>query len=88
MSNEKMREDFESAYSKRLRSGGFEGVIEFKRHEDGYANFFTDGAWWGWQASRESLVIELPPITHMENEGTDVLLNCAQAIHAAGVKTK
>lgn len=82
MSIEKIREEYENW-------ARAEGYINLKRNVDNSYTFTSANmAWVGWQASRESLVIELPPITRMESEGCDALLNCAHLIHAAGVKTK
>ena len=55
MSNGKMREEFEN-------SPRFKGM-DFTRsatHPEYYESPYANGAWDGWQASRESLVIELP----------------------------
>jgi hypothetical protein len=53
-----------------------------------YVSDIIQACWWVFRKSRELLVIKLPPITHMESEGSDVLMNCAHAIHASGIKTK
>ncbi|MBU0792067.1 MAG: hypothetical protein KKC55_16590 [Gammaproteobacteria bacterium] len=55
MSSDKMREEFEN-------SPRFKGM-DFARapgHPDYYESPYANGAWDGWKASRESLVIELP----------------------------
>jgi hypothetical protein len=64
MSIDKMREEFEFA----IRNNGFfhdatEAAKDayLERGSNGqYRSLQVNGAWWGWQASRESLVVELP----------------------------
>jgi hypothetical protein len=61
MSTEKMREEFEN-------SPRFKGM-DFTRapgHPDYYESPYANGAWDGWKASRESLVIELPTIKNAD----------------------
>lgn len=91
MDTEKMREEFEAAYLKdvceRTSSATDDGWLE--RGSDGeYRSYRANGAWWAWQASRESLVIELPE-SYMDGicesmEADDV----RKAIEAAGLKVK
>lgn len=63
MNIEKMREEFEAAYladiTARTASTVDDGWLERNSNGD-YRSYRAAGAWWGWQASRESLVIELP----------------------------
>lgn len=64
---------------------------------------YLHGCWVGWQASRECLVIELPPEPEYPDEPDDAIDDsymdeyhsairmrnaCRDSIHAAGVKTK
>jgi len=62
--NGSMREEFETAFRtagqfKAMSSAALDSMLE--RGSDGeYRSVRVHGAWWGWQASRESLVIELP----------------------------
>lgn len=64
MNIEKMRSEFETA----IRFGGlFHDATDaakdvmLERGSNGeYRSVRVNGAWWAWQASRESLVIELP----------------------------
>lgn len=67
MTNEKMREEFESAYVEGLvrRCGeGFRSTALYslteKRTDGEYKSYADFIAWWAWQTSRESLAIELP----------------------------
>lgn len=65
MSNDKMRAEFEAEYLKDVsdRYRGCEASDDewVARGSNGeYRSFRAAGAWWGWQASREALVIELP----------------------------
>ena len=94
----KMRDDFES-------SPQFRGM-DFTRssaHPDYYESPYANGAWDGWKASREYLVIELPPVPPMPEELEDAfdesLMDgynaavrmrsaCEKSIKAAGLKVK
>lgn len=61
-----MRIEFEAAMAKQLSSEGYSDFsieMMFERgSDDEYRSIRINGAYWGWQASRESLVIELPPL--------------------------
>lgn len=66
MSTEKMREEFEAAYTEGLvaRCGeGFRSTAEYsleQRRPDGeYLNYPDFIAWWAWQASRAAIEVEL-----------------------------
>ena len=78
MSMEKMREEFEN-------SPRFKGM-DFTRapgHPDYYESPYANGAWDGWKASREALVIEVPELRLCcEDFGVEFVKN----IEAAGVK--
>ena len=95
---DKMRDDFES-------SPQFRGM-DFTRssaHPDYYESPYANGAWDGWRASRESLVIELPPVPPVPEEPEDAIDDshmdgyhaavrmrsaCEKSIKAAGLKVK
>ena len=97
-----MREEFEIAFVARCKKKG--EVARLYRFDDGrYEYLDASDAWWGWQASRECLVIELPKPCAWDNDGgfdreSDPDSECSmalipkidvmQSIHAAGVKTK
>lgn len=83
MSNDKMREEFES-------SPKFRGM-DFSRsstHPQFYESPYANGAWAGWQASREVLVIELPQQSGANLDWNQAIRYCHQDIEAAGVKVK
>ena len=95
---DKMRDAFES-------SPQFRGM-DFTRsstHLDHYESPYANGAWDGWRASREYLVIELPPVplapeepeeaiddSHMDGYNAAVRMRsaCEKNIKAAGLKVK
>lgn len=85
--NDLMREEFE-------KSQKFSGMdfTRAKTHPDFYESPYANGAWDGWQASRESLVIKLPKeddyVQSSETAMFFLLEDVREAIHAAGVKTK
>lgn len=99
-----MREEFEQAVIESLVAEGYSvrsAVEVMERGSDGeYRSVRFNGAWWGWQASRECLVIGLPNRFDEKyqdyyddveggcfNEGR--YINDAQeALTAAGVKYK
>jgi hypothetical protein len=85
--SESMREDFEAAYMERYgrKPALWNGIAYLDAH--------ANGAWFGWQASRAALRVELPlPVKRAHHEYdlryNEALDNCEEAIHAAGVKTK
>lgn len=92
MNIEKMREEFEAAYMRDLVGSSAEyASLWLERGSDGdYRSFQARGAWWGFKASRESLVIELPEHYQYDSPGEviQVLKDCRAAIEAAGPKVK
>lgn len=89
--SEKLRAEFEAAIKKNQLAGGF-GPANLDRcgFDDSYVLPEVAGAWWGWQASRETLVIELPGACECCHDQSAVDMNeaCAQAIEAAGLKVQ
>jgi hypothetical protein len=99
---DKMREEFEVAIAKNQLAGGFPPANFERCGLDGrYVLPEIEGAWWGWQASRESLVIELPTVgsepeapedaiddSYMDAHHATVRMRnrCYLAIEAAGLK--
>lgn len=105
MNIEKMREEFEFA----IRNGGFfhdateaakDAYLECGSNGQ-YRSLQVNGAWWGWQASRESLVIELPYVAsypaneassdqdyYLDEAKSDMRHQCRKAIEAAGLKVR
>lgn len=62
MSNEKMREEFETEFRKHPKFEGNALYVDamLERGSDGNYRFtIAEGAWWGWQASRAAVVIDL-----------------------------
>jgi hypothetical protein len=92
MTEDKMREEFEAWAVSICR--------DVTRYDDGaceYACMDTESDWLCWQASREALVIELPPLPKAQRSdeeatfsagGCDMLRKCAKAIEAAGIKVQ
>lgn len=93
-----MRIEFEAAMAKQLSSEGYsEFSIElmFERgSDDEYRSIRVNGAYWGWQASRESLAVELPenyPFNKQpkyESDRAQTIRECREAIEAQGIRTK
>ena len=100
MDIEKMRDDFEQAIA--IEAGEQLVTIQLSRKDDSYSTSVLIYAWWAWQKSRESLVIELPGLSGMNssfvadgiqktrehNRYNDAVKDCRKAIRASGVKTK
>lgn len=103
--NDKMREDFETAYIADVSAKhGVESAMNpewLDKNSNGeYRSYRAAGAWWGWHASRESLVVELPPkigpcntaangYVRPEAEHYDEAIDdCRQAIESLGLKVK
>lgn len=61
MSSEKMREEFESAVKRDWPSARLLRINQVGSQADGfYRDDRIQHAWWGWQASRAAVVVELP----------------------------
>lgn len=83
--NDLMREEFEAAFVEeevRLLGEGFRTSVMYMIELN---TINVRSAWWAWQASRESLVIEVPELI---NCGEDMGCAFLKAIEAAGVKYK
>lgn len=89
-----MRAEFEAAITKDRMDAGYDEP-NLRMHEwEGsqcYNETHVQAAWWGWQASRAALAVELPeqsPETpfskHMVMDSSSVI----EAIEAAGVRVK
>ncbi|MEE5068597.1 hypothetical protein V2J79_05125 [Pseudomonas alliivorans] len=90
MSNEKMREEFEAWVKGQEDYFGCssESLTRCYEDPDEYLCGAVHGAWLGWQASREALVIELPK-AWQTNVGAMLTPNGVRfAIQEAGVKVK
>lgn len=61
MDTKKMREQFEVALAKQAAEDGFaKPSLRRNKNNGDYVDPFEQAAWWGWQASREAVVVELP----------------------------
>jgi len=97
MNIEKMREEFEAwveKEAKKRRYAYMDFLLLRDPQTDDYRTTWVDMAWMGWKASRESMVIELPPIWE-ESPNTALGQACAQirtadiqAIESAGLKVR
>lgn len=65
---DKARAEFEAAYMRELVGDSSAGAdMWLERGSDGeYRSYRARGAWWGWQASRASVVVELPQVVAFE----------------------
>lgn len=90
---ESARLEFEAAVTKHQLAGGFPPAnLERCKLDGNYALQEVAAAWWGWQASREALVIALPSFKSYPAgfvEGAHWMQHdCKVAIEAAGLKVK
>lgn len=101
---DKMREEFEVAYQAACLNRAvarFHPSVFAKDHCEDYLSSLVQSAWWGWQASRTAVVVELPPMpdapeepeeaiddSHMDAYHSAIGMRhaCAQFIKAAGLK--
>lgn len=61
MDTNKMRDAFEVALAKQAAEDGFsKPSLRRNKNNGDYVDPFEQAAWWGWQASREAVVVELP----------------------------
>lgn len=95
MSDEKMRAEFEAEITKDRMDAGYDepnlGMHEWEGAQC-YVETHIQAAWWGWQASRATLVVELPKQYDIGGLACDAhdraVAWCSDAIEAAGVKVK
>lgn len=103
MDTNKMHEQFEVAFVEeqvRLCGEGFRSSALYMIEQN---LFIVRMAWWAWQDSRETLVVELPPMpvepeepefaiddSHMDAYHAAVRMrdSCVKAIEAQGLKVK
>jgi hypothetical protein len=86
---DKMREEFEVAIAKNQLDGGFPPANFERCGLDGrYVLPELEGAWWGWQASRESLVIELPTVGSKPEAPEDAIDDSYMDAHHATVRMR
>jgi len=93
MCESKMREEFEKAVA--LEAGEPLLAVYLSRRNDTYSTSTLHFAWWAWKASREAVVIELPPVQMAQRSdeeatfsagGNDMRRKVIKAIEACGVK--
>lgn len=94
MSAEKMREEFESAFvaHKVEECGeGYRSTAEYMLKD---RNILAEEAWWAWQTSRATLVVELPEpsphIRYMDHRRAveTIMAQVRDALERQGVKVK
>ena len=92
MDTNKMREQFEAALVKQAAEDGFaKPILRRNKNNGDYVDPFEQAAWWGWQASREAVVVELPPKWSDEANSNKQAWDCGiedarMAIEAQGLK--
>jgi len=93
MNIDKMREEFEAKFPVPIgiwwsEEGGKEGG-RYMTELAHVGCVYHQGRWEGWQASRESLAIELPkPEDQCDDGATGAIYQCIEAIEAHGLKVK
>jgi len=89
MDTNKMREQFEAAYTAYCEKLGWKTYTAFHMLSEVYVKESTELAWQMWQASREAVVVELPK-PHYEFEGDEApemfASQVVAAIEAQGLK--
>ncbi len=61
MDTNKMRDAFEVALAKQAADDGFaKPSLRRNKNNGDYVDPFERAAWWGWQASREAVVVDWP----------------------------
>ena len=88
--NDKMREEFEAWYEGHcapLESDWFKRDSDFP---DDYDYFPAQEAWYGWQASRAALCVELPRQTYDHDLDCDTMIahHVGKALDSAGIRYK
>lgn len=90
MDTNKMRDAFEVALAKQAAEEGFaKPSLRRNKNNGDYVDPFEQAAWWGWQASREAVVVTLPRITGHEYDplaDAEYREGCREAIEAQGLK--
>lgn len=87
MDNNKMRAEFEAALTKQAAEDGFaKPSLRRNKNNGDYVDPFEQAAWWGWQASREAVVVDLPQQPGAHPDWKQAIRYCRQAIEAQGLK--
>ncbi|ROM29318.1 hypothetical protein BK645_10130 [Pseudomonas protegens] len=88
--SDKMREEFEEWAWKRFGDVfwyGIERAHVFMRSGDRYHTEFLNTRWESWQASRESMVVELPK-DHEFHSPSGMRRGCREALESLGLRVK
>jgi len=90
MDTNKMRDAFEVALAKQAAEEGFaKPSLRRNKNNGDYVDPFEQAAWWGWQASREAVVVELPKFEdYPASMERDMRESLRAAIEAQGLKVK
>lgn len=84
---DKLREEFEKQIREDLLFDDEE--LEWQPERNCYAIYGVHLAWWGYRASRENLVVELPSEDDfVMDEAIDCLNECKSAIRSIGLSIK
>lgn len=89
---DKMREEFEAAYAAGVRQQKGESAFHpasLTRSTDGYYVIsMVQSAWWGWQQSRESLVVDLPTVGPSPEPPEDAIDDSFLDAHHAKIRMR
>ncbi|HGM5832544.1 TPA: hypothetical protein ACKP36_000917 [Serratia marcescens] len=84
---DKLREEFEKQIREDLLFDDEE--LEWQPERNCYAIYGVHLAWWGYRASRENLVVELPgEDDFVMDEAIDCLNECKSALRSIGLSIK
>ncbi|TCT96095.1 hypothetical protein [Pseudomonas sp. LP_4_YM] len=87
MDTNKVREQFEAAYTAYCEKMGIMSYTAFHRAREVYVSSATELAWQMWQASREAAVVELPKFEdYPASMERDMLESLRAAIEAQGLR--
>ena len=85
-----MREQFEAAYATEstIRNGRFYPEVLTRGDDGDYIIPSVQSAWWGWRASREAVVVDLPPLGSVAASDSpwEILDACQYAIEVQGLR--
>ncbi|WP_225785681.1 hypothetical protein [Pseudomonas sp. Marseille-P9655] len=91
MDTNKMREQFEAAYTAYCERLGWKTYTAFHMLSEVYVKESTELAWQMWRASREAVVVDLPARKGESTRGNgfnEALAECRAAIEAQGLKVE
>lgn len=90
MEQDKVRAEFESALIKAAEEAACLPPNLARDRDGQYVSTRIASAWWGWQASREAVVVVLPEWFDRFDSGdrTYWVEDVEKAIKAAGIRTK